>query len=118
VMHTTSVFEIDERGFDNRFAPIFHAATAGSLAYGISGQQTAFSRILLDSLDGTATRRDDTSTSRLVISVNSLDNALQHGMVAWSSSNNVDQEYALEGIAKDKVIFAWNVDRPSRTAQS
>ena len=107
LMHTTAVFEIDEREADNRHAPIFHAATSGSIAYGIAGQQTAFSRVLINSLDGAAKKRDETTDSGLVISVNSLDKALQEGMESWNSDNKVDQEYDLEGIAKDKIIFAW-----------
>jgi hypothetical protein len=111
LMHTTAVFEIDERETDNRHAPIFHAATSGSVAYGIAGQQTAFSRVLLDSLDGPATKPDEKTKSRLIVSVNSLDKALQDGMQAWNSDYKVEQEYSLEGIAKDRVIFAWDVDR-------
>ena len=112
MMSTTAVFEVEEMGKDDRHAPIFHAATSGSIAYGITGQQTVFNRLLLECLERTAVRQQVTPMgSRDVITINSLDQALQAGMNAWTRENEdkgVDQQYALEGIAKDGIIFSWD----------
>jgi len=110
LMNTTAIFEIEETETDDRFAPIFHAAASGSIAYGIPGQQTVFSRLLLQSFERTAIQSD--SGSRRVISIHSLDQALQAGMQTWNDEKGADQQYALEGIAKDKPFFYWD-DAPS-----
>jgi hypothetical protein len=106
LMHTTAIFEIEEMEADDRFAPIFHAAASGSVAYGISDQQTVFSRLLLECFKRTAVRPEN--GSREGISIRSLDQALQSGMQTWNSEKGAHQEYSLEGLAKDKVFFCWD----------
>lgn len=108
-MHTTAVFDIDELERDDRKAPIFFAATSGSLAYAVPGQQTTFSRVLLDCLNADAVHTDPSvGDGRTLISIHSLDRGLQAGIEVSNKKTGADQEYALEGIAKDAVVFAWD----------
>ena len=109
LMHTTSVFEIDELERDDRHAPIFFAATSGSQAYAVPGMQTTFSRILLDILErgGVDADRSDDGAKR-VVSVHTLDKGLQAGIDASNRETGADQEYSLEGIAKDAIILSWS----------
>jgi hypothetical protein len=108
LMHTSPVFEVDEVERDDRSAPIFFAATSGSQAYSVPGEQTTFGRILLDVLSG----GDPGATSmvgksRSVISVHSLDEELQAGIEESNRKTGADQEYSLEGIAKDAILLSW-----------
>jgi hypothetical protein len=116
-MNTTATFEIYKRGTDDRYAPIFHAAAAGSSAYGVPGGQTVFSKLLLDALKGSAlnTEAVDGRMSK-VLSIHSLDRALEAGIKAWQAATGGSQEYALEGKSKDKAVFWWDAltgDQPS-----
>jgi hypothetical protein len=108
LMHTTSVFEIDELERDDRHAPIFFAATSGSQAYAAPGKQTTFSRILLDIFERGRVDADmSADRTKCAVSVHTLDKGLQAGIEESNSDTGADQEYSLEGIAKDAVILSW-----------
>lgn len=108
LMHTTPVFEVEEAERDDRYAPVFFAATSGSQAYAVPGEQTTFGRILLDILDrGDQGAANIAGKPKSVISVHSLDKELQAGIEESNKKTGADQEYSLEGIAKDAILLSW-----------
>lgn len=111
-MHATPVFEIDELEREDRFAPIYFAATSGSLAYAVPGKQTTFSHILLDYLDRATNSADaGAGNGTSIITVHSLDQALQEGIKESNRATGADQDYSLEGIAKDATILSLSNER-------
>jgi hypothetical protein len=108
LMHTTPIFEIEEVERDDRHAPVFYAAASGSQAYAVPGEHTTFGRILLDVLArGNHAANDVRDSANAVISVRSLDTELQAGIEESNKRTGADQEYSLEGIAKDAIVLSW-----------
>ncbi|MGY2932031.1 hypothetical protein ACVWZ6_001633 [Bradyrhizobium sp. GM6.1] len=108
-MSTTATFEIYKRGTDDRRAPIYHASSPGSAAYGVPGGQTVFNKVLLDALKGDAAKEEMVGgVIRKMLSVNGLDSALEAGMASWRAETGGAQDYALTGLAKDKNVLSWD----------
>jgi hypothetical protein len=91
-----------------RHAPIFFAATSGSQAYATPGEATTFGRILLDILErADESAKNASGKTKSMLSVHSLDRELQAGIEESNKKTGADQEYSLEGIAKDAIVLSW-----------
>jgi hypothetical protein len=106
-MPTTPVFDLELNSRDDRRAPIFYAAIPGTLANGLRGEQTLFSKALLECLNGAAaeaTEEDERGNVKWRVSVHSLDRALEATIMALNAKLGADQEYALGGSQRDADI--------------
>jgi hypothetical protein len=107
-MPTTAVFDVELNSRDDRRAPIFYAAIPGTIANGLRGQQTLFSKALLECLKGTAAEATDEEdaqgNAKWRVSVHSLDKALDTSIKALNRSLGANQEYDPGGSQKDTDI--------------
>jgi hypothetical protein len=112
-MSTTDAFDVELNSRDDRRAPIFYAAIPGTVAYGLRGEQTLFSKALLECLCGAgaeATEEDQHGNVRWCVSVHSLDRALEATISALNAKLGADQEYTPGGSPRDADICY--LDRP------
>lgn len=112
-MPTSNVFDPEVGRRDSRRAPIFYAAVPGSKAYAIKGQQTLFSKALLQCLSGTAGLPGDEDDQGLVqwyISIHSLIRSLRDYLAEYNHIYKADQEFTVGGFASDARICS--LDRP------
>lgn len=111
---TSDVFAVDLSGRDDRQAPIFYAAVAGSKAYALKGEQTVFSRALLQCLASGAEDpiEDEAGNVRWPVTVQSLNTALTEHFEALSVQEKGDQEFTLGGWLKDAPICFLDAPPP------
>jgi hypothetical protein len=102
---TTQVFQVQLSGEDTRVAPIFYAAAPGTGALAIPGQQTLFSKALIDCLNGDAGQFEEVEgQERWNISVHSLCEVLLLKMQELNARFGEQQEFLPGGWWKDTVI--------------
>jgi len=105
---TAPVFNLELNSRDDRRAPIFYAAIPGTFANGIRGQQTLFSKALLECLKGAAAEATEEEDARgnvkWRVSVHSLDKALDARIKALNRALDANQEYDPGGSQKDADI--------------
>ena len=108
-MPTTPVFDVELSGQDNRRAPVYYAAIPGAKAYGIRGEQTIFSKALLDCLEGGAgeAEEDEKGRVRWFVSAASLNRALELRMEELNSQHGAEQEF-VPGASRDVKINFLN----------
>jgi hypothetical protein len=103
--NTTQVFRVQLTGVDKRTAPIFFAAVPGTKALAIRGDQTLFSKALLDCLNGDAgDLREVNGQERWYVSVHSLNKALFTKVDDWNRTLNTEQDFVLGGLVTDKIV--------------
>ncbi|GIV07282.1 MAG: hypothetical protein KatS3mg017_0484 [Fimbriimonadales bacterium] len=87
---------------DNRIAPIFYAATVGSVAFAEPGVQTIFSQALLSCLQGAAAERDYQGRWRVTSSA--LERQLQWEVNALVQKHSVEMSLVVDGLGRDAVL--------------
>lgn len=108
---TTPVFRVQLSGEDKRKAPIFYAAAPGTKAIGIRGEQTLFSRALLDCLNGDAGELEEINgQEKWHVSVHSLNAALETKIDDWNKTLGAQQDFILGGLVANTPIHF--LDRP------
>jgi hypothetical protein len=102
---TTEVFDVELSGEEKRAAPIYFAAASGTKAACIPGQQTLFSEALIRCLtnDG-ADLRDDNGVDRWMVSVRSLQPALEASIADLNTKHGLQQQLGFGGIQRDATI--------------
>lgn len=101
----TSVFSVQFTSVDNRIAPIFYGSVPGSKAISIPGDQTLFSKALLDCLNGGAGElREVDGQERWCVSVLTLLEALKTKVEDWNKTLGAEQEFTLSGLVRDAII--------------
>ena len=106
-MNTSTVWDVEQGISDDRRAPTFYAALPGHRAYGIKGDQTIFSKALLQCLDGGASDLNE-QDDQWYISANSLNNALDHYIRELNQTTGAEQNYRAIGLGTDVVIRRLN----------
>ena len=97
-MQATPVFNVKLADSDLRSAPIYYAAAPGTLAQAVPGEQTVFSKALLDCLEGDAAEfKSVDGEDRWAISVLSLNKALTVKVDDWNRTLGAGQYYAPDG---------------------
>jgi len=105
----TQVFRIQQSGADTRVAPIFYAAAPGTSALAIPGEQTLFSKALIDCLNGDAGQFEEVEgQERWHVSVHSLCEALQLKIQELNTRFSAQQEFLPGGWWKDTAICFLN----------
>ncbi len=104
---TTQVFRVQLSGEDKRTAPIFYAAAPGTQAIGIRGEQTLFSKALLDCLNGDAGVFEEVNgQERWHVSIHSLNEALETKIDDWNATLQAKQDFILGGwVANTPICF-------------
>ncbi|AGY59310.1 caspase family protein [Gloeobacter kilaueensis] len=105
-LNTTAPWDIELGGRDDRCAPIFYAAVADSKAYAIKGDQSIFSKALiqcLKNLAGTPPEQEE-DVPRWRVTVNSLAKSLSDEISRLNALYKTDQECITNGLVKDAVI--------------
>jgi hypothetical protein len=107
-MGTTGVFNPALNSRDDRRAPIFYAAIPGTTANGLRGEQTLFSKALIECLGGAAGEATDEEDAdgnpTWRVSVHSLDRALDARIRVLNGRLGANQEYDTGGSQKDADI--------------
>lgn len=100
------VFSIELRGFDERSATIFYAAAPGGISDALRGEQTVFSRALLQCLNGAAgeVREQETGQEQWYVSINSLREALVYSIHELNQATGAEQDFITRGGVGDAVI--------------
>lgn len=103
LMHTLPVFNVERSGRDDRRAPVFYAALADSRAYALRGEQTVFSKALLECLSIATDDPIETDQGNLKwpVTFQSLNSALTDHFEDLSASEKADQDFTLSGWVKD-----------------
>ncbi len=108
---TTQVFRVQLTGEDKRTAPIFYSAAPGTKAYGLPGEQTLFSKALLDCLNGDAGElKEVDGQERWHVSVYSLNAALKTKIDDLNKTKGAEQDFILGGLVVNTPIHF--LDRP------
>jgi hypothetical protein len=101
---TSPVFRNPLTGKDRRSAPIFFATVPGERAYAVIGEQTVFSKALLDCLNNDAGNyREEDGEDRWVVSVHSLGEKLDE-ILEGLSNKGKDYKVGTGGYFKNTVI--------------
>ena len=107
-MNTTEVFNVALNSRDDRRAPIFYAAIPGTVANGLRGQQTLFSKALIECLTGAGgeptDEEDAQGNPKWRVSVHSLDKALSARIGVLNARLGANQDYDPGGSQKDADI--------------
>jgi hypothetical protein len=104
--NTTPVFRVQLSGEDKRTAPIFYAAAPGTKAIGIKGEQTLFSKALLDCLNGDAgVFQEVDGQEKWHVSVHSLNEALETKIDDWNATLQAEQDFILGGWVTNTPIY-------------
>jgi hypothetical protein len=93
---TYAIFNVEVNDIDDRKAPLFYAAIPGTAAIGLAGEQTLFSRALLQCLSGAAgepMEEDQAGTVSWRVSVASLNEALGKIIANLNNELGTDQLY-------------------------
>jgi hypothetical protein len=107
-MDVTPVFDIELSGRDDRRAPIFFAAIPGSKAYGLVGEQTLFSKALIECLNGAAAKPGKANKNGQVkrhATVTSLIKKLDEYNHKLNQTEGADQVFTVGGLVKEAVIL-------------
>jgi hypothetical protein len=96
---------------DNRIAPIFFAALPGTKAYALQNEQTFFSKVLIECLNGAAgdasMENDENGNPRWHVSVQTLNFALSRFFNEIANLPNTNQEFSLEGKLSGDCTINW-----------
>lgn len=95
-------------GKDDRKAPIFFAAIPGTEALARKGEQSIFSKALLDCLNGKGSEprdEDANGTVRWQVSVYSLSEALTNSMSELRATFKMNQEFSSEGHGENTALL-------------
>lgn len=106
-METSSVFDKDLAGEDDRCSPIFYSSISNHAALALPGEQTLFSTALLDCLRGAAgdSLGDDAAGNPLWgVSVAGLNRALEMRIVDLNREFGADQTYTTGGQFADAIV--------------
>jgi hypothetical protein len=90
-LNAGNVFEVELSKRDRRCAPIYFGAGPGGEAYALAGDQTLFSRALLDSLDRCGGRLLE-GRNRWVVTVDSLLQGMRAAIKRLNAEKGLDQE--------------------------
>jgi len=106
-METSSVWNIELSGRDDRRASIFYAAVPGSKAYALKGDQTTFSKALLACLNGAAGESEEMDgQQRWYVSIHSLARTLGDYIQESNQTTGAEQEFTLDGMGGDTIILS------------
>jgi hypothetical protein len=104
-LDATAVFDVELSGFDDRRAPIFHAAIPDGKGFAVPLEQTLFSKVLLECLEGSAAESPETDGEiRWHVSYKSLSEVLHDQLEALSKGFGVEQPSVADGFGKDAII--------------
>jgi hypothetical protein len=102
---TTAVFRVQLSTGDTRCAPIFFAAVPGTKAYSIIGEQSLFSKALVDCLTNDAGDFHEVEgEDKWWVSVHTLGEALTMRLGDLNDRFNADQQVVTGGLVKDAII--------------
>lgn len=105
------IFNVELSGCDDRHAPIFFASVPGAKAYALKNEQTYFSKILIECLNGgagDASQEVETNEDpKWHVSAQTLNNALDKYFGEIASLPNTDQEFCLEGMPTGDRTIHW-----------
>ncbi len=111
VANTTRVFDAALLGVDDRRAPVFYAAPPGGRAFAVKGQQTLFSTVLLDCLNGDAAVPEEIDEEgnepHWCVTISSLIDGLGQGLKALNEKNRrykIEQHFTVGGLVRDAVL--------------
>lgn len=111
-MGTTDVFDVSLASRDDRCSPIFYAAISNQAAAAVPGQQTLFSRAILECLDGEAGEslaEGPGGEVRWGVTVNSLNEQLHSSKIDQLNRDfQSDQTYAPGGQFRPGTICGLN----------
>lgn len=108
-LDATAVFDVELSGFDDRRAPIFHAAIPDGKGYAIPLEQTLFCKVLLECLEGSAAEAPEAGgVTRWHVSYKSLSEVLHDELERLSKEYGVEQPSVADGFGKDAIICYLN----------
>jgi hypothetical protein len=99
-MTTSAVFDKDLAGEDDRRSPVFYSSISNMAALAIPGQQTLFSRALIDCLNGVGADslgEDENGNDRWGVTVTGLDRGLKLRIEELNRELQADQTYTQGG---------------------
>ena len=86
--------DVELGGVDDRRAPVFFSSLPGAKAYALRGEQTLFSRALLNCLYGSAAEAwTENGTTRRAVTVHSLNTTLEKEIEALREEHGGTQDY-------------------------
>jgi hypothetical protein len=101
-MRTGRLWPDELAGRDDRHTPLFFAAAPGTPAYGVPGEQTEFSRVLLWALDGAAADvKEDGGEERWYVSQYGLARVIGEELVASTADADEPQEFRPERLGRE-----------------
>lgn len=104
-MSTSIVWDVESSVFDDRQAPIFYAAVPGSKAFGLKGDQTIFSKALLQCLDSDAVDlKSEDGEEQWCVSIHSLNTALGNSIRELNQTIGAEQNFITNGLRTDVII--------------
>jgi hypothetical protein len=109
--NATKVFDAQVVTQDDRAVAVFYAARPGMRAFARKGEQTLFSKVLLQCLDHDAAVPGDVddygTAARWEVTIHSLIEALQQGLQALNEENRkygIEQDFMVNGRVQDAVL--------------
>jgi Caspase domain len=95
----------DLAGRDDRHTPLFFAAAPGTAAYGVPGEQTEFSRVLIWALDGAAADvTDDAGVERWSVSQYGLARVIADELFESTADEDEPQEFRPERLGREFAV--------------
>ncbi|MFL6275322.1 MAG: caspase family protein [Blastocatellia bacterium] len=113
-LQTAPLWDIQKSNIDDRVVATFYTSIPGREAYGIKGQQTLFSKALIDCLSGGAGDEnnciDEEGQPQWCITINSINSALEHFMrqVNQEIGTLHTQMFRSSGLGPNVVIHRLN----------
>lgn len=115
------IFQEELGAIDDRHAPMFFAALPGTKAYALQNEQTFFSKVLIECLNGAAgdaSAIDDANGKpKYHVSSQTLNDALAGHFSEIANLPNTDQEFSFEGISTGDRTINWLSGPPTVNAK-
>jgi hypothetical protein len=112
-LETSTVWDVELGGIDNRRAPIYFATVPGAPAYAYPGGQTLFSEALISCLNGAAAKPDDElGQDRWLVTQHTLSDKLSRQVAALAGDEGAEQWVTSDGLGGDIAIRYFSEPPP------
>lgn len=104
----TAVFNVPTIERDDRAAPEYYTALPGTSAFALPGEQTVFSKALLQCLRGGIGEKRE---RRWCVTLHSLNKGLQHNLAKILEKKPEEQMFRLDGLTEN-LLVCWLAEPP------
>jgi Caspase domain len=114
-VNTTPFWEVEKYGEDDRFRPVFYTANPGAASYGIKGEQSIFSKSLLECLKGGAGQHsgyNDYGKPIWSVTVHSLAGALGYYLNRINQQLGIEQVFRVDSLGVGQELVINHLEHP------